>query len=221
MSMDDVRLIRGLPEPLPAGEDILWQGEPSWAALARRTFHARKLALYFGVLLAWRAASALTSGASPLEAAIAVLWLAPLAGMAVGLVSLIPWLIGRTTVYTVTTRRVVMRVGVVLGITFNIPFHSIRSAGFRAYPDGTGDIPLRLADDERVGYFHLWPHVRPWRIARAEPMLRAVPDATRVAEILSRALAASTGGAAHAPSAVPAGTALPPTVESPPFAAAH
>ena len=28
----------GLPEPLPAGETILWQGVPSWTAMARSLF---------------------------------------------------------------------------------------------------------------------------------------------------------------------------------------
>ena len=28
----------GLPEPLPAGETILWQGAPSWTAMAKHVF---------------------------------------------------------------------------------------------------------------------------------------------------------------------------------------
>ena len=95
--------------------------------------------------------------------------------------------------YTITNRRVVMRIGVVLEITFNFPFRVIESAGLRAYPDGTGDIPLTLTGDDKVAYLHLWPHARPWRAARPEPMLRSVPDAARVADILSRALAAHSG----------------------------
>ena len=47
----------GLPEPLPHGERILWQGAPAWGSIARRVFHLRKVALYFGVLLAWTVAS--------------------------------------------------------------------------------------------------------------------------------------------------------------------
>ena len=42
----------GLPEPLPQGERILWQGSPDFAALARSAFHVRMLAVYFLVLLA-------------------------------------------------------------------------------------------------------------------------------------------------------------------------
>jgi hypothetical protein len=30
--------VRGLPETLPPGETLLWQGEPDWLSMARRTF---------------------------------------------------------------------------------------------------------------------------------------------------------------------------------------
>ena len=53
---------RGLPEPLPPGETVLWQGSPDWLLLARRAFHVRKVAVYFGLLLAWRVAGTLADG---------------------------------------------------------------------------------------------------------------------------------------------------------------
>ncbi len=31
------------PQALPAGERMLWQGAPSWRALARRSLHVRKV----------------------------------------------------------------------------------------------------------------------------------------------------------------------------------
>ncbi len=68
----------------------------------------------------------------------------------------------------------------------------------RLYPDGSGDIPLLLNGPTRMGFTLLWPHVRPWRLRQVQPMLRAVPDAARVATMLSRALAASAGQAAPA-----------------------
>lgn len=187
---------RGLPEALPAGERILWQGAPRWQTLALRALHARKLAIYFGILLVWRGATALHDGRTPAEAATAVLWLLPLAAAALGLVLLLAWLSARTTVYTITDRRVVMRIGIVLGISLNLPHGRIASAALRTHADGTGDIPLQLKGDDRIAYVHLWPHARPWRFARTEPMLRAIPDAGAVAKILSRALADATGGSA-------------------------
>ena len=183
----------GLPEALPRGERILWQGSPEWRVMAREAMHTRMLSIYFGVLLAWRGATVLSNGGSFSDAAIAILWLLPAAVLAIAVLSLIAWLIARTSVYTVTDKRVVMRIGVVLGITFNLPHAQIESAGLRANADGSGDLNLVLADSEHIAYAHLWPHARPWHVKRTEPMLRAVPDAQRVAAILAAALADSAG----------------------------
>ncbi|MBT5209757.1 MAG: PH domain-containing protein, partial [Halieaceae bacterium] len=43
--------INGLPENLPEGESIVWQGAPRWTALANRVFQVRTLALYFAALI--------------------------------------------------------------------------------------------------------------------------------------------------------------------------
>jgi hypothetical protein len=61
--------------------------------------------------------------------------------------------------------------------------------------NGTGDITLALAGDDKIGFAHLWPHARPWRLAHPEPMLRCVPHAKEVGQILSRAWSESTGRA--------------------------
>ena len=45
----------GLPERLPAGERILWQGAPDWRALALHAFHVRKLAIYFAAMMGLQA----------------------------------------------------------------------------------------------------------------------------------------------------------------------
>lgn len=193
MSDHHAEYVRGLPEALPDGERILWQATPDWMPLARRVFHLRGLAIYFAILLLWRAVSILSSGGSAEQAVIAVLLLAPFAVAAVGLLLLVAWLMARAAVYTITNRRVVMRIGVVLEITVNYPFRVVESAGLRLYPDGTGDIPLTIQGDDRIAYVHLWPHARPWRAARPEPMLRSVPNAAAAAEVLSRALAAYAG----------------------------
>jgi hypothetical protein len=109
-----------------------------------------------------------------------------------GLVALLAgycWLVGRTTVYTVTDRRLVMRVGVAVPISLNLPFTKIEHAGVRLFADGTADLPVTVKPGNRVAYLVLWPHAVPWRMARPQPMLRSVPDGARVAEILGGALA--------------------------------
>ncbi len=182
--------IRGLPERLPPGETILWQGEPRWQSLARRALHTRSIAIYFAAVMAGRLAIGTYGGESVATAAAAALGLMPLAIAGVGLLALLAWAMARSTVYTITNRRVVIRFGVALPMTINIPFKIVTAAALKVHSDGTGDIPLSLMGTGRIAYLHLWPHARPWRVKQPEPMLRCVPDAQEVARILSAALAA-------------------------------
>ena len=199
----------GLPEPLPRGERMLWQGSPDWRLMAREAMHTRSLSVYFAVLLAWRGATVLSNGGSGLEAGIAALWLLPLALLAIAVLTLMAWLIARTSVYTITDKRVVMRIGVVLSITFNLPYSKIGSAGLRSNADGSGDVTLGLDDADRIAYAHLWPHARPWQVKRTQPMLRALPDARLVAQVLSAALPDSAGMARTGLPAQPTPPATP------------
>lgn len=189
---------RGLPEPLPRDERVLWQGSPDWRMLARRAFHVRKLTVYFAGLMLLRGVLAWTDGATPVDALLAALWLLPLALLALGFLTLMAWLSARGAVYTITDKRVVMRVGIVLTLTFNIPFKRISAAALRldaGAANGSGDVTLSLTGKDRIALLHLWPHARPWRMARPEPMLRSVADAEKVATLLSQAWSAATGHA--------------------------
>jgi hypothetical protein len=180
---------RGLPAALPNGEHIVWQGSPDAKSLARHAFHVPTLAAYFCVLLVVRGALAISDGASLGAALSSVAILFPLAVIAVGLVGLLAWLTARSAVYTLTNRRLVMRIGIVLNITFNLPLSTLSAAGLKLYADGSGDIPLTLTGEDNIAYPHLWPHARPWQIKRTQPMLRCVPDAARVGALLTEAAA--------------------------------
>lgn len=196
----------GLPERLPSGERLIWQGSPDVGTLARRVFHLRKLAFYFVLLLAARAAIVLGSGAGWFEAAVSIKWFAPLAAAGLASVGLLAWLTARTTVYTLTDKRVVMRVGIVLTVAFNLPLRQIEAAALRDGDGGFGDITLALAGRDRIAWLQLWPSVRPWRFTRPEPMLRAIPNARAVAEQLMTAWSTATGmapAAATTPAAQP------------------
>jgi hypothetical protein len=184
--------IPGLPALLPPGETILWQGAPDWRSLARRAFHIRQLSAYFGVILLLRVVFSVSSGVPLVDAVWYTCYLLPFAAGAVGVLTVLAWLTARATIYTITNRRVVIRFGIALQMSLNLPFVMIPSAGLRAYDDGTGDIPLALQPGQRVAFLVVWPHVRPWRVAHTEPMLRCVPDAQRVAQTLARALAAAS-----------------------------
>lgn len=196
--MSAVDLAGQLPGPLPEGETILWQGAPRPAAFARRVLHLRALIVYFAAMALVVAGSAWHDGRTPGSVAVAILGIVAAGLVLVALVWGFALLVGRTTRYTITNRRVVMRIGVALPMSLNVPFAIIESAGLSVDSDGTGDLPVSLSGDGRIAYLHLWPHARPWRLSRPQPMLRCVPDAAQVAAILGRALGAGPLGQAAA-----------------------
>jgi len=183
----------GLPEPLPAGETILWQGAPSWQAMAKHVYRLQWLAVYFAVIVVLQIFS-VAGGEGGLAAAWSSVALAVVLAL-IGLlfVGLLAYWSATTTMYTLTNRRIVMRVGIVLTITFNLPYKSLKSADLKLYKDGTGDIPMQIATEDKIAFFHLWPHARPWRLAKPEPMMRCIPQAQQVATLLTEAWMANTG----------------------------
>jgi hypothetical protein len=205
---------RGLPELLPEGERILWQGAPQWRALALRAYHWRKLALYFAVLLAWQAASGYAEGGWA-EAFSAWVVTLPLFAGVLAIVGWWAWLSARTACYTLTDRRVVMRIGIVLSVSFNLPYSRIAAADLGLHKrSSVGDLSLRLNPGERIGLIHLWPHARPGAWSRAEPTLRCVADAQDVALTLRSAWVAAAAERGVASGVVAAelarASALPP-----------
>jgi hypothetical protein len=182
--------IPGLPHELPPGEQLLWQGRPQWKGLLRHTFQVRWLAAYFGLFISVRGLLVLHDGQGPAAALWQSAVVLPLAVLCLGLLSLLAWLNARATVYTITSKRVVMRFGVALPMTFNLPFKRIAAADLKTRSDGEGDISLQLSGPDKIAYLHLWPHARPWRLAKAQPMLRSIPDSAKVAALLADAVAA-------------------------------
>jgi len=187
--------IPGLPGFLPPGEDILWQGSPDWRALARTAFHTRLIAAYFAILVAWALASALSGGVRGPGDLIGVAMTALLGVAGVGLLHLLAWGSAKTTIYTLTNRRIVLRIGMAVPKCINLPFGMIGAVDLNARADGTGDIPLTLVGQPKLGYLALWPHARPWKIVAPQPMLRSVPDAAAIAATIARTcLAANPDG---------------------------
>jgi Bacterial PH domain len=179
---------RGLPGKLPPGERVLWKGAPDWKGLAIRALHVRKVAIYFLLIALWKGASAAAAGQPAAEALSRAGMMVLFGAAAAGILALIALAYARTTVYTLTDRRVVIRTGVALPTTLNLPFARIDAASLKLFGDNTGDIPLTPNKADRVPAVLLWPHMRPWRLRRPEPMLRSVPDAVHVAALLTTAL---------------------------------
>lgn len=191
-----------LPAPLPEGERVIWQGKPSVKGLALRAFHVRELPIYFGAFLMWRLWSNWTTGAPFADIAWTVAATIVPALISVVVLTGLASLFARACCYTITTKRVLLQFGVALPMTMNIPLSKIAGAAVKIYGDGSGDIPLALADNERVSHLLLWPHVRPWKLVVSQPMLRALPDAALVAAKLNEALTGKPGPQSIAVSSV-------------------
>jgi hypothetical protein len=179
----------GLPAPLPPDENIIWQGSPNWLALAIDAFHVRKVAIYFGVLVALDLARLLTLNGADTEALLAgpALTLILCLG-ALTLLTSLAWLSASATIYTLTNKRLLIRFGIAIQLTINLPFKQIVAADLKERSNGTGNIPLRTADGNRVSYVVMWPHIRPWHFRKPQPMLRALPNARQVADLIAQAV---------------------------------
>ncbi len=191
--------IEGLPERPPPGEEILWQGKPRWSGIALRVFHVRKVLIYFSILVTWQGFAALWVGEGAKAALFAMLAVLPYALVGLAILAGLAYLYARTTVYTITSRRVVMRFGVALPMCVNFPFQKVESAALRLCSDGTGDIALTLRGPEKIAFLILWPLVRPGHYRNPLPMMRGLADAREAAAILATALRTEHGeGIVHA-----------------------
>jgi hypothetical protein len=188
MREHDNEPIPGLPERLPSGESILWQGKPSWWGIATHALHIRGVAIYLALIVLWGTTSAIANHLPAVGVAIFALKLVGLSAVALFALAFYARLVAESAMYTLTNRRVVMRFGVALPMTMNIPLKTILSADFKVYPNGSGNIALAVSSDRRQSIVVLWPHVRPWRTRKPEPMLRSISDAAGVAQILASAL---------------------------------
>jgi hypothetical protein len=169
----------------------LWQGAPRGLALAGDALHVRAVAIYFALFTLWRIASIAgrDGAASEMLGVAATSLLALFVGGA--LLLGLGWLMARSTIYTITNRRVVLRYGVAIRKYVNVPFIAIDAVRLKKLSTGAGSVALSTGPERRVPYLHLWPHARPFRFSAPEAMLRAIPDAASVSALLSDAIKAN------------------------------
>lgn len=188
MHHDDFQIepVEGLPELPPQGEQILWQGRPNWWRLTIESLSLPWVAGYFVLLAVWRYVTVMD--VMPFGQAFAASSPFLILGAIVcALLLIVGYVQARATVYTITNRRVAMRIGAALTVTLNLPFSQIKSADLDLRKTGTGTIALDLLGDTRLSYLVCWPHVRPWVMRQTQPALRCIPDAHKIASILAEA----------------------------------
>ncbi|WOJ93505.1 photosynthetic complex putative assembly protein PuhB [Congregibacter variabilis] len=184
--------VRGLPGYLPADETLIWQGEPDFKVMARRVFHVRTVALYFAALIVVHLAVQASGSASLADVILGSTWMVGLGILAIGILSLLAFAYARTTVYTLTDKRLVLRFGVAMPMMVNIPLSIVTAADLRRFPDGSGDIVLSLEQKKRLSYMMLWPNVRSWRINPTQPALRSIANVDELAASLASVVSSAT-----------------------------
>ena len=104
----------GLPQLLPSGERIIWQGKPDPIAFVRHVFHPGWVAVVIAAFASWRIASitARGGGADAVVAIASTTVISALVGFAI-LVA-IGWLMARSAIFTNTDNRILLRYGVAI-----------------------------------------------------------------------------------------------------------
>ena len=182
--------VRGLPATLPDSEPMLWQGSPTEGGMARRVFHTRKLMVYFSILVLVSAYYSWPDGAGVMQLIGAISWQLVLAVSAFLVLFVLAKAYARTTVYTITEQRLVMRFGVAVPMMINLPWSKIEAVNLQKFDDGTGDIEFVVEPGHKLSYWVLWPNVKPWHFSRVTPALRSIADAEEVAAVLGEVLRA-------------------------------
>ena len=206
----------GLPEKLPRGEEILWQGKPDAWRLAVESLSLKWILGYFALLALWRVGSALADHGAAVALA-SVVPIAVLAAAATAIFYAFAWAQARATIYTVTTARVILKVGAALQVTLQMPYRRIENIALDLRRSGHGTIAFEPQKDggDQLSYAVLWPHVRPWHMRHPQPAFRCIAGAARVAEILAEAAEGQMAQPVLAPrkeaAARPTGAAQPAT----------
>lgn len=182
-----VEPVHGLPERLPEGEKVLWQGRPSAMALAFNAFRLRWVIGYFVVLTVFRLANlSSTSGTADQMTSVVT------SSLGFGVVSVLlilglSYAMSRAAVFTITSERVVMRFGAAIRKYVNVPYSKMTGAQLKRKGLRVGDISMQLEGKEPA-YLHLWPFVRPFKYSKPQPMMRGIKEPEEVAQILARAV---------------------------------
>ena len=186
----EIEPVPGLPGRLPDGEYIVWQGQPDLKIVMTRLLRARWIALYFAIAALWSVAVGINSSESAWLLLGRVTFIAVAAAILFGLMFLYARSIAKTTLYTLTNRRVVMRVGIAISASFNLPFKQIAGADFRVGKDGSGDIALTLKAGHGLSGSVFFPHQRGGLWRKLSPQMICLTDAKSVAEKLAAQLRA-------------------------------
>jgi hypothetical protein len=170
---------------------------------------------YFLILSSWAVLAGLNDAQPVGGIVFSVAVLTALAGVLIGMIELFAWAVEKTTLYTITTERLVIRFGVAISMTLNLPYRQVDGVALARLGEKAGMIAIALVPEQRLSWLIQWPHVRGFRFSRPEPSLICLPDADKVANVLSAAIGQYRGARAEQPRIImheTAGSAMPPSV---------
>ncbi|MEM8724587.1 MAG: photosynthetic complex putative assembly protein PuhB [Pseudomonadota bacterium] len=161
-------------------EEVLWRGRPDFGRLAATAFHTNSVLIYFAVLAIF---AYVTDGfASALTlVALGICAFLILAGLA--------YLYAKKSVYILTNQRLVLVSGIALEKRISIPLRHVSAAHLKRRGKGYGSVALEITGARQLGYLILWPHARPLRFLKPQPLLRVIPEVEKVAKLLAEARA--------------------------------
>jgi len=189
--------IRGVAHALPPGERLLWQGTPEPGLVARHVFHRWLVIGYFAIVTGWWVFG--TYGKVEMDAFLPMLGMRlGLAAIVIGTVEFLARTVAKTTIYAITSRRLVLKIGMVLPMSINVPFNVLQNAAVGRFRDGTGQIALTLVPGNRLAYVALWPHCRVFNVTQPQPVLRGLAEPEVVAAVLRDAVIADAAERAEA-----------------------
>ena len=173
-----------LSENLPNGEQLIWQGQPERHALATRAMYLKYIAFYLVVLIAARTGYLIMNGEPVATWSGMLIWQMLASALIMSLIVGLAAVYSRTTRYSLTNERLIIKTGAAITIHINLPLQQIIAADLREYSDGTGDITLQVSRAEKLYWLLIWPNVRSWWIRPLRPVLRGLKDAQAVAHLL-------------------------------------
>jgi hypothetical protein len=178
----------GLPARLPDGEFIVWQGRPEARIVMIRLLRARWIAAYFAIAALWSVAVGLNNAEAAWQLLGRLVFIAVAAMTVFAIMALYARAVAGTTLYTMTNKRIVMRVGIAISASFNLPYSQIAGADFRKGADGSGDLALTLKPGHGLSGSVFFPHQRGGLWRKLSPQLMCLPDIAPVAAMLAQQL---------------------------------
>ncbi|MDZ7631675.1 MAG: PH domain-containing protein [Gemmatimonadaceae bacterium] len=174
---------------LPAGERVLWSGQPDQGSLARYLLRERWFLALVVFSFSIGAAEAMQQpeGAVPRLVGVATLS-AIMALVAIVSIRVLAWQISRSSKYVITDKRVYFNIGIVMRADANIPYSSVEGVDLRRRSNGSADLMVTLSDEQEIPWLLLFPHMT-WRgRARGRPTFRSLRTPQVAADALVGAL---------------------------------